>query len=57
MTMACFLPPRLLGKTVISARLIAQLRVNTLVILHRRQLMDQWVDRLQSFFGSGEKGN
>ncbi|MDR3576078.1 MAG: DEAD/DEAH box helicase family protein [Anaerolineaceae bacterium] len=39
------------GKTVIGAWLIAQRKVNTLVIVHRRQLMDQWVVSLQSFLG------
>ena len=39
------------GKTVIGAWLIAQRHVNTLVIVHRRQLMDQWVESLQSFLG------
>ena len=43
------------GKTVIGAWLIAQRKVNTLVIVHRRQLMDQWVDRLQSFLGLEKK--
>jgi superfamily II DNA or RNA helicase len=39
------------GKTVIAAWLIAQRRVNTLVLVHRRQLMEQWVDRLSAFLG------
>jgi superfamily II DNA or RNA helicase len=39
------------GKTVIGAWLIAQRKVNTLVIVHRRQLMDQWVESLQTFLG------
>lgn len=43
------------GKTVIGAWLIAHQKVNTLVILHRRQLMDQWVDSLQSFLGLPKK--
>ena len=43
------------GKTVIGAWLIAQREVNTLVIVHRRQLMDQWVESLQSFLGLGKK--
>jgi len=43
------------GKTVIGAWLIAQRKVNTLVIVHRRQLMDQWVDSLQSFLGLEKK--
>jgi superfamily II DNA or RNA helicase len=39
------------GKTVIAAWLIAQRRVNTLVLVHRRQLLDQWVERLATFLG------
>ncbi|MBW3597372.1 MAG: DEAD/DEAH box helicase family protein, partial [Planctomycetes bacterium] len=37
------------GKTVIAAWLIARRRVNTLVLVHRRQLMEQWVERLATF--------
>jgi superfamily II DNA or RNA helicase/very-short-patch-repair endonuclease len=37
------------GKTVVAAWLIAERRVNTLVLVHRRQLLDQWVDRLSAF--------
>lgn len=37
------------GKTVIAAWLIAQRGVNTLVLVHRRQLLEQWVDRLSAF--------
>jgi superfamily II DNA or RNA helicase/very-short-patch-repair endonuclease len=37
------------GKTVIGAWLIARRGVNTLVVVHRRQLMDQWVERLSGF--------
>ena len=43
------------GKTVIGTWLIAQRKVNTLVIVHRRQLMDQWVESIQSFLGLGKK--
>jgi superfamily II DNA or RNA helicase len=43
------------GKTVIGAWLMAQRKVNTLVIVHRRQLMDQWVESLQTFLGLGKK--
>ena len=42
------------GKTVIGAWLIAQRKVNTLVIVHRRQLMDQWLESLQTFLGLGK---
>jgi len=37
------------GKTVVAAWLIAQRGVNTLILVHRRQLMDQWVERLSTF--------
>ena len=37
------------GKTVVAAYLIAQRQVNTLVIVHRRQLLDQWVRVLSQF--------
>jgi len=39
------------GKTVIAAWLIAQRGVNTLVLVHRRQLLEQWVERLSAFLG------
>ena len=39
------------GKTVIGAWLIARRGVNTLVLVHRRQLLDQWVERLSAFLG------
>ena len=37
------------GKTVVAAWLIAQRRVNTLVLVHRQQLLDQWIERLAAF--------
>ena len=43
------------GKTVIAAWLIAQRGVNTLIIVHRRQLMEQWVDRLSTFLDRSPK--
>jgi len=43
------------GKTVVAAYLIAQRRVNTLIIVHRRQLLDQWVQALSQFLGLSPK--
>ena len=37
------------GKTVIAAKIIAARDRNTLVLVHRRQLLDQWVARLRTF--------
>jgi len=42
--------PTAFGKTVVAAWFIAQRKVNTLVLVHRRQLMDQWRERLALFF-------
>ncbi|MFN0077433.1 MAG: TOTE conflict system archaeo-eukaryotic primase domain-containing protein [Prosthecobacter sp.] len=39
------------GKTVLAAWLIAQRDVNTLILVHRQQLMEQWVERLSQFLG------
>lgn len=39
------------GKTVIAAHCIARRGVNTLVLVHRRQLLDQWRERLAFFLG------
>ncbi|MGB7219993.1 MAG: DEAD/DEAH box helicase family protein [Vicinamibacterales bacterium] len=43
------------GKTVVAAWLIAQRGVNTLVLVHRRQLLDQWIERLAVFLGMPAK--
>jgi len=39
------------GKTVVAAWLIARRGVNTLVLVHRRQLQQQWIERLSNFLG------
>jgi superfamily II DNA or RNA helicase len=41
--------PTAFGKTAVAAWLIAQRKVNTLVLVHRRQLLDQWQARLAMF--------
>lgn len=37
------------GKTVLAAWLIARRGVNTLVLVHRQQLLEQWIERLATF--------
>ena len=39
------------GKTVVAAWLIAARGVNTLILVPRQQLLEQWVDRLSAFLG------
>ncbi len=43
------------GKTVIAAYLIAQRKVNTLIIVHTKQLQDQWIERLHTFLEMPDK--
>jgi superfamily II DNA or RNA helicase len=43
------------GKTVVAAWLIARRGVSTLVLVHRRQLLDQWIERLSMFLGLPRK--
>lgn len=43
------------GKTVVALWLIAERKVNTLVLVHRKQLMDQWVERIGQFLGIPKK--
>src|SRR5258705_2132978 len=37
------------GKTVLAIRMMAERGLNTLILVHRRQLMDQWIERLTAF--------
>jgi superfamily II DNA or RNA helicase len=37
------------GKTVLAIRMIAERGLNTLILVHRRQLLDQWIERLTAF--------
>jgi superfamily II DNA or RNA helicase len=46
--------PTAFGKTVTAAALIARRGVNTLVLVHRTELLKQWQERLQVFLGVGK---
>jgi len=41
--------PTAFGKTVVAAAIIAKRGVNTLVLVHRTELLRQWQERLQTF--------
>ena len=43
------------GKTVIGAKIISELKTNTLVIVNRNSLLEQWKDRLSYFFNINKK--
>jgi len=43
------------GKTIIGLELIAEKQQPALIIVHRQQLLDQWVDRIQNFLGIPKK--
>jgi superfamily II DNA or RNA helicase len=45
--------PTAFGKTVAAAAMIAQRGVNTLVLVHRTELLKQWQARLHTFLGAG----
>lgn len=42
------------GKTIIGLSIIAQKKQPALIIVHRKQLFDQWIERIQSFLGIAE---
>ncbi|WP_426993959.1 TOTE conflict system archaeo-eukaryotic primase domain-containing protein [Methylomonas sp. CM2] len=46
--------PTAFGKTVTAAAIIARRGINTLILVHRTELLKQWQERLQSFLGVGK---
>jgi superfamily II DNA or RNA helicase len=46
--------PTAFGKTVTAAAMIARRGVNTLVLVHRTELLKQWQERLQAFLDVGK---
>ncbi len=49
--------PTAFGKTVTAAAIIARRGVNTLVLVHRTELLKQWQERLQAFLGLDSSGH
>ncbi|MCF6149943.1 MAG: DEAD/DEAH box helicase family protein [Candidatus Kuenenia sp.] len=43
------------GKTVVAANMIARRKVNTLILVHRQQLLLQWISRLSEFLRINEE--
>jgi len=43
------------GKTIIGIELIARKCKPSLIIVHRRQIYDQWIERIQDFLGLNKK--
>lgn len=39
------------GKTIMGLKIIAEKRQPALIIVHRKQLFDQWMERIQAFLG------
>lgn len=39
------------GKTIIGLKLIAEKKQPALIVVHRKQIAEQWIDRIQSFLG------
>jgi superfamily II DNA or RNA helicase len=39
------------GKTVIGLKIIAEKRKTALIIVHRKQLLEQWTERIEAFLG------
>lgn len=43
------------GKTVIASKLIGERKVNTLILVHRQQLLSQWIAKLKEFLKIDEE--
>jgi superfamily II DNA or RNA helicase len=50
----CVAPPGF-GKTLIGAKMIEQRGVNTLIIVNKNMLLDQWIQRFVDYFGMNKK--
>jgi superfamily II DNA or RNA helicase len=39
------------GKTIIGLEIIARRKLPALILVHRKQILDQWIERIQTFLG------
>ena len=49
--MGVIVAPSGAGKTVIGLKIIADKQQPALILVHRKQLMDQWIERIEAFWG------
>jgi len=50
-----FVAPAGAGKTIIGISMIAKLAQPALIIVHRKQIFDQWIERIQNFLDIPKK--
>lgn len=43
------------GKTVVASKMISELKINTLILVNRNSLLEQWKERLSFFLGINKK--
>ena len=39
------------GKTIVALKIISEKQESTLIIVHRKQLVEQWIERIETFLG------
>jgi superfamily II DNA or RNA helicase len=44
------------GKTIVGLKIIAEKKQPTLIITHRKQIADQWIERIETFLGIPKNG-
>src|SRR5438128_6114410 len=49
--MSIIIAPQDSGKTIVALAIIAQKKQPALIIVHRKQLFDQWIERIEAFLG------
>ncbi|HHS93474.1 MAG TPA: DEAD/DEAH box helicase, partial [Campylobacterales bacterium] len=52
---ALLIAPPGFGKTAVASAIIAKRSVNTLILVHKTTLLEQWIERLSDYFGMDSK--